>query len=56
MTGLLTYDLLRIHEADFDPHPDAVVDRPALVAVWTVGPDGKPVCGWKTEDNPRRGA
>jgi hypothetical protein len=52
MTGLLTYDLLRTHEASFDRRPDVTVDRPRLVAEWTVAPDGRPVCRWKAEDNP----
>jgi hypothetical protein len=52
MTGLLTYDLLRTHQASFGPCRDVAVDRPRLVSAWTVGPEGRPVCQWKTEDNP----
>jgi hypothetical protein len=52
MTGLLTYDLLRTHEASLDFLWDVAVDRPRLVAAWTVGPDGRPVCRWKAEDDP----
>jgi hypothetical protein len=53
MTGLLTCDLLRTHEASFEIHPDVAVDRPRLIAEWTAGPDGRPVCRWKADDNPR---
>ncbi len=52
MTGFLTHEWLRTHQASFELRRDAGVDRPRLAAIWEIGPEARPVCRWKEEDDP----
>jgi hypothetical protein len=46
MTGFLTHEWLRTHQTSFDLRRMAALERPRLVAIWSVGPEGRPVCHW----------
>jgi hypothetical protein len=57
MTGFLAHEWLRAHQAPFDLRHEAGLERPLLVAVWSAGPEGRPVCRWAVspwndEDDP----
>ena len=59
MTGFLANEWLRTHQASFDLRRGTGLERPRLVAVWSVGPEGRPVCRWSVssrndEDDPHR--
>jgi len=53
MTRFLSLDLLRANEAPFWPGAESAGAQPraVLIADWTVGPDGRPVCRWQIDDD-----
>jgi hypothetical protein len=54
MTGFLSPDLLRTHEASLNRRDELkardVSARPQLIAVWTIASIGALTCQWRTND------